>query len=63
MPQAGRKGGKLSCHAREKKPAVAGEAKKNSLKLTVQRGNLYENKGPLWKAWRRSRNVYENTGT
>jgi hypothetical protein len=25
--------------------------------------NLIENKGPLWKTGRRSRNVYENTGT
>jgi hypothetical protein len=26
-------------------------------------GNVYENKGPLWKAWRRSWNVIENKGT
>jgi len=63
MPQAGRIGVKLSCHIRDKKSVVAGEAKRNSSKLTVQRGNLYENKGPLWKTWPRSRNVYENTGT
>jgi hypothetical protein len=25
--------------------------------------NVIENKGPLWKTFQRSRNVYENTGT
>jgi hypothetical protein len=25
--------------------------------------NVIENKGPLWKTGRRSRNLYENTGT
>jgi hypothetical protein len=23
-------------------------------------GNVYENKGPVWKKWERSTNVYEN---
>jgi len=63
MPQAGRKGGKLSCRSRNKKSVVAGEAKRNSSKLTGRRGNLYEKKGPMWKTWPRSWNVYENTGT
>jgi hypothetical protein len=26
-------------------------------------GNLYENKGPLWKKWGESGNVYENKGS
>ena len=29
-------------------------------KLNEQRGNVYENKGPLWKTCRRSGNVIEN---
>jgi hypothetical protein len=49
--------------ATDKKSAVTGEAKENSPKLTDRRGNLYENKGPPWKSWPRSWNVYENTGT
>jgi hypothetical protein len=36
---------------------------KRILFLTDQSRNVIENKGPLCKAWRRSRNVYENTGT
>ena len=32
-------------------------------KMNEQRGNVYENKGPLWKTWRRSWNVVENKGT
>jgi len=31
--------------------------------LHVQHGNVYENKGALWKTGRRSWNVIENTGT
>jgi hypothetical protein len=34
---------------------------KNSF-LTELGGNVIENKGPLWKTWRRSANVYENKG-
>ena len=30
--------------------------------LTEQRGNVIENKGPLWKTLGRSGNVYENKG-
>jgi hypothetical protein len=32
-------------------------------KLNEQSGNVYENKGPLWKTRRSSWNVYENKGT
>ena len=35
---------------------------KNSF-LNEQSWNLIENKGPLWKTFGQSRNVYENTGT
>jgi hypothetical protein len=35
---------------------------KNSF-LAERRGNVIENKGPLWKIWGRSWNVYENKGT
>jgi hypothetical protein len=30
--------------------------------LHDQRWNVYENKGPLWKKWGSSGNVYENKG-
>jgi hypothetical protein len=30
--------------------------------LNERTGNVVENKGPLWKTWGRSWNVYENTG-
>jgi hypothetical protein len=33
-----------------------------TLKLTELRGNIIENKGPLWKTWGGSGNVYENKG-
>jgi hypothetical protein len=36
---------------------------KRILFLTEHRGNVVENKAPLWKTWRRSGNPYENTGT
>jgi hypothetical protein len=35
---------------------------KRILFLTERRGNVIENKAPLWKTWRRSGNPYENTG-
>jgi len=31
--------------------------------LHVRCGNVYENKGPLWKRWGGSGNVYENKGS
>jgi hypothetical protein len=31
--------------------------------MNEQYRNLIENKGPLWKAWRRSGNVVENKGS
>jgi hypothetical protein len=30
--------------------------------MNERRGNVYENKGPLWKTWGRSWNVLENKG-
>jgi hypothetical protein len=62
------------CAKREEKPAnclatpwtrslvLARGSKKNSLKLTAPSGNVYENKGPLWKTPERSGNVFENKG-
>jgi hypothetical protein len=35
--------------ATDKKSFVAGGTRKNSSKLNEQYGNVYENKGPLWK--------------
>jgi hypothetical protein len=43
--------------------AMVEESKKNSSKLNEQCGNLYENKGSLWKTLGQSWNVYENKGT
>jgi hypothetical protein len=34
-----------------------------SLKMNERSGNVYENKGTLWKTRERSGNVYENKGT
>jgi hypothetical protein len=34
-----------------------------TLKLKDQRGNVVENKGPLWKTRRQSGNVMENKGS
>jgi hypothetical protein len=31
--------------------------------MNERRGNVYENKGPLWKTWGQSWNVIENKGT
>jgi hypothetical protein len=63
MAQAGRKARKWACPVTDKKSVCRGEAKKNSSKLTEQCGNVYENKGPLWKTPGLSGNVYENTGS
>jgi hypothetical protein len=37
--------------------------KENSSKLNERRGNVYENKGLVWKTRERSGNVYENKGS
>jgi hypothetical protein len=63
MPQAGRKVRKLSSHARDNKSVGVGEAKKNSPELNERSGNVFENKGPLWKNGQRSWNVYDNKCT
>jgi hypothetical protein len=39
------------------------KAIKDSSKLTEQSGDVYENKGPLWKTWGQSGNVTENKGS
>ena len=47
---------------RTKSFSSAAEARKNFSKLTERPGNVYENKGPLWKTWEGSWNVTENKG-
>ncbi|MGA9056791.1 MAG: hypothetical protein WB763_09810 [Terriglobia bacterium] len=47
----------------DNKSATGRERKKNSSKVNEQRGNVYENKGPLWKTDWQSGNVIENKGT
>ena len=42
---------------------TAQELKERTVFLMERFGNVYENKGPLWKTCGGSRNVYENTGT
>jgi hypothetical protein len=44
----------------DNKSATGRERKKNSSKVNEQRGNVYENKGPLWKTGWKSGNVIEN---
>jgi hypothetical protein len=43
--------------------SAVGCNRKRILFLNERCGNAIENKGPLWKTWGRSWNVYENTGT
>jgi hypothetical protein len=62
MCQARRKAHQLARHATDKKSLAPEEAKENSSKLNERRGNVYENKGPLWEAQGRSGYVYENKG-
>jgi hypothetical protein len=49
MCPAGGKARQWARRARDKKSVVARAAKRNSLKLNEQTGNVYENKGSLWK--------------
>jgi hypothetical protein len=49
MRQAGRKAHKLARHSTDKKSFMAGGGKENSSKLNDRSGNVYENKGVLWK--------------
>jgi len=42
---------------------VEGRRTKVTSKSDEQRGNVFENKGPLWKTWPRSGNVIENKGS
>jgi hypothetical protein len=39
------------------------EQEESSSKLNERTGNVYENKGALWRSLERSGNVYENKGT
>ena len=63
------------CAKRDEKPAIGevaprtessslhGKQVNDSTKKTERTGNVYENKGPLWKTWERPGNVYENKGS
>ena len=44
------------------KPEDRSLGAKKVLFLIERRGNVYENKGPLWKKWKLGGNVIENTG-
>jgi hypothetical protein len=44
----------------DNKSATGRERKENSSKVNEQRGNVYENKGPLWKTGWQGGNVIEN---
>jgi hypothetical protein len=48
----------LSSHGQ--KVSQCGECKKHSSNLNERTGNVYENKGTLWKTQEKSGNVYEN---
>jgi hypothetical protein len=61
--QVRRKGRKDSCSATDNKSEPRRERKKEFLKMNDRRGNVYENKGPLWKTGWQSWNVIENKGT
>jgi hypothetical protein len=52
-----------SSAAAQNKPFFTQKARENSLKLEERSGNVYDNKGPLWKTRGRSWNVVENKGT
>jgi hypothetical protein len=49
MSQAGRKARKDSCSPTDSKSEPGRERKKEFLKMKERGGNVYENKGPLWK--------------
>jgi hypothetical protein len=63
MCQAGRKACRLSRDTPDKKSTFSREAKNNSSKMNELSGDVFENKGPLWKTQRLSRNVYKKTGS
>jgi hypothetical protein len=50
-------------HSFSRQLSIPNGNSKRILFLNELSWNLIENKGPLWKTGRRSRNVYENTGT
>ena len=58
-----RKARRDSCAATDSKSEPGRERRKEFLKMKERRGNVYENKGPLWKTGWQIGNVIENTGT
>ena len=58
-------GGTIGRHDRPREDVawVRQRASVVTRKMNERRTNVIENKAPLWKTRRRSRNVYENKGT
>jgi hypothetical protein len=63
MPQKGHAVRALGGCTTDEKSATRRQARKNYLRLNERCGNVYENKGLLWKTWGRSWNVIENKAT
>jgi hypothetical protein len=61
--QVRRKARKGSCSPRDSKSESGRETKKEFLKMKEQSGDIYENKGSLWKTGWQSGNVTENKGS
>jgi hypothetical protein len=60
--QVRRKARRDSRSATDTKSEPGSERKKEFLKMNDRRGNVYENKGPLWKTGSQSGNLIENKG-
>ncbi len=61
-PRRAQKSGNLSFTRGTTSPFSAEKEKSSFLKMNEQRGNVIENKGPLWKTGRQSGNDIENKG-
>jgi hypothetical protein len=61
--QVRRKARKDSCSPTDNKSEPGRQRKKEFLKMKHRRGNVHENKGPLWKTGWKSGNIIENKGT
>jgi len=61
--QVRRKARKDSRSHTDSKSESGRETKKEFLKMKEQSGNVYENKGPLWKTGWQSGNLIESKGT
>ncbi len=61
-PKRGQQPGNLLIFRWTASPFSEEREKSNSLKMNEQCGDVYENKGPLWKTGWQSGNVIENKG-